>query len=149
MGSINKAIIVGNVCQNPEVKFTKAGQAVCSFSVATNEKWTDKDGVKQEKAEFHRIVAWGKLAEICGEYLSKGSQVYVEGKIETRKWEGKDGNEKYTTEIVAKVMTMLGGGSSSGGGESKPQQQNKIECPRCKKTPCKCNNEFADDDIDF
>jgi len=107
--SVNKAIIVGNLGADPEVRFTTGGTAVANFSVATNEKWKDKStGEDKEKAEWHNIVAWDKLGEICGEYLKKGSQVYIEGKIQTRKWEDKEGVKRYTTEIIAYKMEMLG-----------------------------------------
>lgn len=108
MSGVNKCILIGCLGANPEVRFTKSGQAVTSFSLATSEKWTGKDGNKEEKTEWHKIVAWGKLAEICGEYLTKGKQVYIEGRLQTRDWEDKDGNSKQTTEIVANIMTMLG-----------------------------------------
>lgn len=113
MSGVNKVILVGNLGQDPEVRYTKAGQAVASFSLATSEKWTGKDGNKEEKTEWHRIVAWGKLGEICGEYLSKGKQVYIEGRLQTREWDDKDGNKKQTTEIVASNMTMLDQGQGS------------------------------------
>lgn len=117
MTGVNKVILVGNLGRDPEVRYTKSGQAVASFSLATSEKWTGKDGKKEEKTEWHRVIAWGKLGEICGEYLNKGKQVYIEGRLQTREWEDNDGNKKQTTEIVANTMTMLGqvgGGSSSG-----------------------------------
>ena len=115
--SVNKAILIGNLGSDPEVRYTASGTPVASFSIATNEKWTDKSsGEKKEKVEWHRIVAWGRLGEICGEYLSKGRQVYIEGRIQTRSWDDRDGNKRYTTEIVAQSMTMLGGR-----GDSKPQ----------------------------
>ena len=122
MAGVNKWIGIGNLGRDPEVRHTKSGQAVTSFSLATSEKWTDKEGNKNEKTEWHRIVIWGKLAEISGEYLSKGQQVYIEGKLQTREWEDTDGNKKQTTEIVANIMTMLGqvgsGGSSQGSSSS-------------------------------
>jgi single-strand DNA-binding protein len=109
MAGINKAIIVGNLGQDPEVKYTPDGTAVANFSVATSESWTDKgSGEKREKTEWHRIVVWRKLAEICGEHLKKGRQVYVEGRLQTRSWE-KDGHTFYTTEIVASAVQFLGG----------------------------------------
>lgn len=104
---INKAIIVGNLGSDPEIKYTQAGTPVANFSVATTERWRDKEGQQQESTEWHRIVAWNKVAEICGEYLHKGSRVYIEGSIKTRKWQDQNGNDKYTTEIVAKEMKML------------------------------------------
>ena len=108
MGAVNKVILVGNLGKDPEVRYTKAGQAVASFSLATSEKWTNKEGGKEEKTEWHRITAWGKLGEICGEYLSKGKQVYIEGRLQTRDWDDKDGNKKTTTEVVVSNMVMLG-----------------------------------------
>lgn len=111
---VNKAIIIGNLGKDPEVRYTAAGVAVTSFTVATTESWT-KDGKKEEKTEWHRIVAWDKLGEICGQYLAKGSKVYIEGKIQTRAWDDKDGNKRYTTEIVARDMKMLSPKGSSGG----------------------------------
>lgn len=108
MAGINKAIIVGRLGQDPEVRYTPDGTAVANFSVATSEAWTDKQtGEKKERTEWHRIVAWRRLGEICGEYLSKGRQVYVEGKLQTRSWE-KDGVTRYTTEIVATDVQFLG-----------------------------------------
>lgn len=120
-GSVNKAILIGNLSKDPELKFTAGGQAVCNFTIATNESWNDKSGAKQERVEWHRIVAWGKLAEICGEYLSKGRTVYLEGRIQTREWTDKEGNRKFTTEIVARDVQFLGGkDGGGGGGRSKP-----------------------------
>lgn len=109
MAGINKAIIVGNLGKDPEVRYMPDGTAVANFSVATSESWKDKaTGEKKERTEWHRIVAYRKLGEICGEYLSKGKQVYIEGRIQTREWEDKDGNKRYTTEIIASDMKMLG-----------------------------------------
>ena len=110
---INKAILIGNLGAAPEVRYTQTGTAVTSFNLATTETWV-KDTKKEEKTEWHKIVAWGRLGEICGEYLSKGSKVYIEGKIQTRQWDDKDGNKRYTTEIVAREMKKLSpkGGSS-------------------------------------
>ena len=107
MAGINKAILIGNLGQDPEVRYTPSGLAVANFSIATSETWT-KDGEKETRTEWHRIVAFGKLGEICGEYLSKGRQVYIEGRIQTREWEDKEGVKRYTTEIVASQMQMLG-----------------------------------------
>lgn len=108
MASVNKAIIVGNLGKDPEVRFLPNGDAVCNFSVATTESWKDKDGKKNEKTEWHNIVLFRKLAEIAGEYLKKGRPVYLEGRLQTRKWQDKEGQERYTTEIVADTMQMLG-----------------------------------------
>ena len=124
---INKVILVGNMGNDPEVRYTPAGAAVTTISLATTESWKDKDGNKQEKTEWHRVVFFGRLAEIAGEYLKKGSQVYIEGKLRTNKWQDKDGNDRYTTEILANEMQMLGGrggdsgqGGFGGGGQSMP-----------------------------
>jgi len=114
MAGVNKVILVGNLGADPEMRFTPGGMAVANFKLATSENFKDKEGNKQTKTEWHKVVAFNKLAEICGEYLSKGKQVYIEGKIQTRTWDDKDGNKKYTTEIVANSMQMLG----SRGGES-------------------------------
>ena len=108
MASVNKAILVGNLGRDPELKYTPSGDALCTFSIATTYSWKDKDGNQQEKTEWHNIVAFKRLAEICGEYLKKGSQVYIEGRIQTRSWEDKDGVKKYFTDIVADQMKMLG-----------------------------------------
>ena len=108
---INKASIVGNLGADPEHKHTQAGKQVASFNVATTERWRDQDGQQQESTEWHRIVAWDRLAEICGNYLHKGSRVYIEGKLQTRKWQDQSGNDRYTTEIVAREMKILDGKS--------------------------------------
>lgn len=118
-GGVNKVILIGNLGVDPEVRFTPGGQAVANFRIATNESWTDKNGQKQERTEWHRIVVWGKLAELCGEYLKKGRQAYVEGRLQTREWTDKEGKKNYTTEIVANTVQFLGGGpgrSAEGGG---------------------------------
>jgi single-strand DNA-binding protein len=122
MSGINKVILIGRLGSDPEVRYTPSGVAVANFSVATSEEWKDKDsGEKKERTEWHRIVAWRRLGEICGEYLSKGRQVYVEGRLQTRSWDDRDGNKKYTTEIVASDIQFLGsrdmpdGGKPSGG----------------------------------
>lgn len=108
MAGINKVILVGRLGRDPEVRYTPSGVTVANFSIATSEEWKDKNtGQKQERTEWHRIVAWRRLGEICGEYLRKGKQVYIEGKIQTRSWEDRDGNKKYTTEIIAQSMQML------------------------------------------
>ena len=115
MASVNKVILVGNLGRDPEVRFMPNGEAVCNFSIATTENWKDKSGVKQEKTEWHNIVMYRKLAEIAGEYLKKGRPVYVEGRLQTRKWE-KDGVTRYSTEVIADSMQMLGG--KDGGGSN-------------------------------
>ena len=109
MAGINKVILIGRLGSDPEVRYTPSGVAVANFSIATSEEWKDKDsGERRERTEWHRIVAWRKLGEICGEYLSKGKQVYIEGRLQTRDWEDRDGNKRYTTEIVATDVQFLG-----------------------------------------
>ena len=113
---LNKVMIIGNLGKDPEVRYTPGGQAVANFTIATNESWNDKSGQKQERTEWHRIVAWGKTAELCGEYLTKWRQVYIEGKIQTREWNNKEGVKQYTTEIVANQVLFLAGGERGAGG---------------------------------
>jgi single-strand DNA-binding protein len=105
--NLNKAMIIGNLTRDPELKSTPSGRSVCSFGVATNQVWTDQQGQRQERAEFHNVVTWGKLAEICGQYLTKGKKIYIEGRLQTRDWEGQDGAKRNRTEIVAENMIML------------------------------------------
>ncbi len=124
---INKCIIIGNLGQDPETKYLPSGGAVCNFTVATSESWKDKQtGEQKDKTEWHRIVAFRRLAEICGEYLRKGSKVYIEGKLQTRKWQDKNGADRYTTEIVANEMQML---DSRGGGNQEQTQQRRPAPP--------------------
>ena len=123
MASVNKVILVGNLGRDPETRYMPDGGAITNISIATTSTWKDKSGEKQEATEWHRISFFGKLAEIAGEYLKKGSQVYVEGKLRTRKWQDKDGQDKYTTEVIADAMQMLGsrqglGGDGGGSGGS-------------------------------
>jgi single-strand DNA-binding protein len=115
MGSVNKVILVGNLGRDAELRYTAGGSAVATLNMATTEVWNDKQGQKQEKTEWHRVVLWGKQAESLQEYLTKGKQIYVEGRLQTRQWDDKDGNKRYTTEIKADRITLLGGG---GGGRS-------------------------------
>jgi len=110
-------MLIGRLGADPEMRYTEGNNAVANFRIATSEKWTDKGGNKQEKTEWHRIVAWGKLAELAGEYLSKGRQVYVEGRLQTREWKDKEGAKRYTTEIIAKQIVFLGGKNDSQGGQ--------------------------------
>jgi single-strand DNA-binding protein len=117
MASVNKVILIGNLGRDPETRYMPDGGAITNISVATTDVWKDKSGEKQEKTEWHRVAFFGKLAEIAGEYLKKGSQVYVEGRLQTRKWQDKEGNDKYTTEVVADRMQMLGSRQGMGGGE--------------------------------
>ena len=127
MSSLNKVMLIGNLGRDPEVKTIAGGQAVCNFTLATNESWTDKSGAKQEKTEWHRVVVWGKTAEICGKYLQKGKQVYLEGKLQTREWQDKDGQKKYTTEVHAQNVQFLGG--PSGERSAVPQPQGRADHP--------------------
>jgi single-strand DNA-binding protein len=113
-GGVNKAILVGNLGSDPEMRYTPSGQGVCEFRVATNESWNDKNGQRQERTEWHRIIVWGKRAEVCSKYLSKGRSVYVEGRIQTRTYDDKEGNKRYITEIVAQDVQFLGGGGRDG-----------------------------------
>jgi single-strand DNA-binding protein len=106
-GSLNKVILIGRLGRDPEMRFTPSGRAVTNFTMATNEVWTDQSGERQERTEWHRIVTWGKLAENCAKLLSKGKLVYVEGRLQTRSWDDKDGNKRYTTEIIANNMQIL------------------------------------------
>ena len=117
MASVNKVILIGNLGRDPETRYMPDGGAITNISIATTDVWKDKNGEKQEKTEWHRVAFFGKLAEIAGEYLKKGSQVYVEGRLQTRKWQDKDGQDKYTTEIVADRMQMLGSRQGMGGGD--------------------------------
>ncbi len=117
-GGVNKAILIGNLGADPEVRFTAGGQAVANFRIATSESWKDKNGQQQERTEWHRIVVWGKLAELCGEYLKKGRQCFVEGRLQTREWTNKEGQKQYTTEVVAQQVTFLGGRPEGAGPRS-------------------------------
>lgn len=116
MGSMNKVILIGNLGRDAELRYTPGGAPVSTINMATTESWKDKSGAKQEKTEWHRVVLWGKMAESLQEYLTKGKQIAVEGRLQTRKWEDKDGNDKYTTEIRADRVTLLGGGAEQRGG---------------------------------
>ncbi len=117
---LNRAQLIGNVTRDPEVRTTPSGQTVASFGIATNAQWTDTQGAKQVRTEFHNIVAWGKLAEICQQYLTKGKKIFLEGRIQTREWEAQDGQKRMRTEIVAENMIMLDRGSSSDGAPRMP-----------------------------
>jgi len=136
MASVNKVILIGNLGRDPELRYTPSGTAVANFTLATNEKWKSKSGEKQEHTEWHRIVAWGRLAEICGEYLHKGRQVYIEGSIRSRSYKDKEGVEKTSTDIRADNMVMLGRGE--GGSSSAPKEPSSENA-----------SEFSDDDIPF
>jgi single-strand DNA-binding protein len=140
-GGLNKAILIGNLGKDPEVRYTPSGLGVANFNIATSESWTNKEGAKETRTEWHRIVAFGKLAEICGEYLSKGKQVYIEGRIQTRDWEDQNGVKRYTTEIVANQMLMLGGRDSGDTARNQGTPAKDFQGPP--------GAGFEDDDIPF
>jgi len=148
---VNKVILVGNLGKDPEVRFLPGGSAVCNFSIATSESWKDKQGQVQEKTEWHRISIFGKLAEIAGEHLKKGSQVYVEGKLQTRKWTNKEGQDQYTTEVHLDpfngVMQMLGGKGQSSESQADTQGQ-RSQAPSAPTPQAEPDLNF-DDDIPF
>jgi single-strand DNA-binding protein len=151
--SVNKVILIGRLGKDPETRYMPNGEAVTNAALATSENWKDKSGEKQEKTEWHNLVFYRRLAEIAGEYLKKGSQVYIEGKLQTRKWE-KDGVTRYTTEIIVNEMTMLGGKSSGGGNfevmEKPAASQEPSAAPASKRpAPAKSNFDNFDDDIPF
>jgi len=129
MRGVNKVILVGNLGADPEVRYSSTGTAVANFRIATSENWTNKEGGKETRTEWHRIVAFGKLAEICAEYLNKGKQVYVEGRLQSRSWEDKEGNKRWTTEVVANNMVMLGGvgDQAKGMGDEPPEEPPESE----------------------
>lgn len=149
---VNKAIIVGNVGQDPEVRYMPSGSAVAEVSVATSEQWKDKQsGEKQERTEWHRVTFFGRLAEVVGEYVRKGSQIYIEGSIRTEKWQDKQGQDRYTTKIIANEMQMLGGrtGGSTGFQQDAPSQQAPARsAPSAAPAPAGASADF-DDDIPF
>lgn len=153
MASVNKCIFIGNLGRDPEMKYTASGEAICNFSIACTESWKDKQtGEKKEMTEWVRISFFGKLAEICGQYLKKGSQVYVEGSMRTRKWTDKDGQERYTTEIRGDVMRILGSkGSQSSGGNYDSGGDQDARPPRQPRQPGTATGGFHDlgDDIPF
>ncbi len=169
MASVNKVILIGNLGRDPEVRYAPSGSAICNVTIATSRQWKNKDsGERQEETEWHRVVFYDRLAEIAGEYLKKGRPVYVEGRLKTRKWTDKDGVEKYTTEIVAEQMQLLGGREGGGGGggygdeagmgggmgegrDSRPARSAPPPRPPAQKPAAKSSTGFddMDDDIPF
>jgi len=142
MAGVNKVILIGNLGRDPELRYTKSGQAVANFSLATSERWKDKDGQSQERTEWHRIVTWGKTAELCAQFLSKGEKAYFEGRLQTREYEDKEGIKRNTTEIVAQNVTFLG--TKRGGGNGPTAMDNSGSAPVNEGPPAP-----PDDDIPF
>lgn len=143
MGSVNKVLLVGNLGRDAEVRYTSGGTAVATLSLATTDVWTDKGGQRQEKTEWHRVVVWGKTAETLQEYLLKGRQIYVEGRLQTRQWDDRDGNKRYTTEIRADRVVLLGSRGSGGGGGR--ESYDSHQQPQAGPEPA----ELTEDDIPF
>lgn len=158
MASVNKVILVGNLGKDPDVRYMPNGEAVANFSIATTDSWKDKNGQKQERTEWHNIVMYRKLAEIAGEYLKKGRPVYIEGRLQTRKWQTKEGQDRYTTEIIADQMQMLGGRGESGSQDTQYEDQSAPHNAGAggsgmssNKKPQESNNNYDefDEDIPF
>lgn len=147
--SLNRAQVIGNVTRDPEVKTIGSGQMVASFSVATNSSWTDKMGAKQEKSEFHNIVAWGKLAEICQAYVKKGRKIYVEGRMQTRDWEGEDGVKRYRSEIVAENLILLDRSGAPESGVTYDREANNDSFKPAKQEAPSEAEEVTLDDLPF
>ncbi len=148
--SVNKVIILGRLGQDPEIKYTPSGAAVCNFSLATSETWNDKNsGQKQERTEWHRIVVWGKLAELCNQYLSKGRQAFVEGKLQTRAWDDKNGQKRYTTEINATTVQFIGGASTGASNNDYNQSAPNHSDDSNNGYDISTDASFASDDIPF
>ena len=147
MGSVNKVILVGNLGRDAELRYTPGGAAVATLNMATTEVWNDKGGQKQERTEWHRVVVWGKTAESLADYLTKGKQIYVEGRLQTRQWDDKDGNKRYTTEIRSdRIVLLSSGGGGSGGGRSGGGDRSESPAPADAGRDAA---ELTDDDIPF
>lgn len=145
---VNKVILIGNLGQDPELRYTGNGTAVCNMRLATTDVYKDRDGNTVENTEWHNVVAWARLAEICDQYLKKGSQVYFEGQLQTRQWEDRDGNTRYTTEVKVREMTMLGGRAGNGGSER--QSSNGSSAPQSQASDSEGDYELnADEDLPF
>ena len=147
MSSVNKVILVGRLGRDPEVRYTPSGSPVANFSLATDEAWKDKNGEKQQRTEWHNIVVWDKLAEICGQYLTKGKLVYLEGRLQTREWDDRDGVKRRTTEVVVTNMVMLGSKGESGGAAA-PRESSRQPVPAAAETAAP-DVGITDDDIPF
>jgi single-strand DNA-binding protein len=143
MASLNKVMLIGNLGKDPEVRYTTSGTAVAGFSIATSERFKNKNGEWEDRTEWHNITLWGRLAEIAGEYLAKGRTVYIEGRLQTRKWQDRDGRDRYTTEIVGEKMQMLGG-KGEGGGRTRAPEEPSYEQPSYEEPAFN-----PDDDIPF
>ena len=152
MGSVNKVILVGNLGRDAELRYTPGGAAVATLNLATTETWKDKEGQKKEDTQWHRVILWGKTAESLQDYLTKGKQIYVEGKLQTRKWKDKDGNDKYTTEVRGDRVVLLSGGGggarSEGGGAERPSRSSSADDGMNQGEPGG-SVELTDDDIPF
>ena len=142
--SVNKVILVGNLGKDPELRYTPSGTAVCTFSLATTDRFKNKQGEQQERTEWHNIVVWAGLAEICGKYLTKGKQIYIEGRIQNRSYDDRDGNKRYITEIVANEMQMLSRAGDQGGGSGRPTESTEDYAHASQEPPFN-----PDDDIPF
>ncbi len=149
MGSVNKVILVGNLGRDAELRYTPGGAPVATLNLATTEIWNDKGGQRQEKTEWHRVVLWGKTAESLNEYLTKGKQIYVEGRLQTRQWDDKDGNKRYTTEIRGDRVVLLGGGGGGGGQRQQPQSRTGAAASGPEDHMGEPVSELTDDDIPF
>lgn len=146
MASVNKAIVLGNLGQDPTVRYSPDGAAVTNISIATTSSWKDKtSGEKREETEWHRVVFYGRLAEIAGEYLKKGKPVYVEGRLKTRKWQNKEGVDQYTTEVIAESMQLLGGRDEQAASQERPQAQRQAPAAQAQRQPAENLADMADD----
>ncbi|HEV8130473.1 MAG TPA: single-stranded DNA-binding protein [Acidobacteriota bacterium] len=151
MSSVNKVILVGRLGKDPELRYTPSGSPVANFSLATDENWKDKNGERQQRTEWHNIVVWDKLAEICGQYLTKGRLIYIEGRLQTREWDDRDGNKRRTTEIVATNMVMLGSKAEGGGtGATRESPRQPVQAPvQAQTSEATPDIGITDDDIPF
>ncbi len=148
-GSVNKVILIGRLGGDPEVRYTTSGGAVANFNMATNENWTDKSGQKQEKTEWHRIIVWGKLGELCAQYLSKGRQAYIEGRLQTREWTDKEGHKRYTTEVVAQTVQFLGSPGEKGSSADFSTANDFAPAPQSGAEFGGGGKGFSDDEVPF